>query len=51
VSISLFSDATSTPKLLGRWGDADAAGIEAGIDALKTVGCTNFQVSVGQTAF
>lgn len=43
VSISLFSDRTSTPKLLGRWGDADAAGIKAGVDALRTVGCTNFQ--------
>lgn len=45
VSISLFSDLTSTPKLLGRWGDADVAGIKAGIDQLQTVGCTNFQAS------
>jgi hypothetical protein len=28
---------------MGRWGDADAAGIKAGVDALRTIGGTNFQ--------
>ncbi|EFN56934.1 hypothetical protein CHLNCDRAFT_143466 [Chlorella variabilis] len=38
VAISLFSDAAATPKRMGRWGDADAAGIQAGIDSLRTAG-------------
>ena len=46
VAICLFSDSAATPKKLGRWGTADAAGIAAGIDALHTVGGTNFQVGL-----
>lgn len=47
VAISLFSDGACTPKRLGRWCAADAAGIKAGICRLATMGGTNFQVSFG----
>lgn len=43
VSICLFSDSAASPKRMGRWGDADAASILAGVDALHTMGGTNFQ--------
>ncbi|PSC67450.1 Cell surface [Micractinium conductrix] len=43
VSISLFSDSAASPKRMGRWGAADAAGIGAGIDQLRTISGTNFQ--------
>ncbi|KAI3434996.1 hypothetical protein D9Q98_003048 [Chlorella vulgaris] len=48
VSISLFSDRAATPKRMGRWGHADAAGVKAGIDTLHTVGGTNFQAGLDE---
>ncbi len=44
VAITLFNNGAATPKRMGRWGSADAAGIRAGVDNLYANGGTNFQV-------
>ncbi|KAL4425226.1 hypothetical protein ABPG75_009242 [Micractinium tetrahymenae] len=48
VAITLFNTAAATPKRLGRWGSADAAGIRAGVDRLDANGGTNFQAGLDE---
>eukprot|EP00887_Chlorella_sp_A99_P005282 scaffold1.g5282.t1 len=50
VSISLFSDSAATPKRPGTVAAADLCGIKAGVDALRTVGGTNFQAGLDEAA-
>lgn len=45
VGVALFSDAACAPKPLGRMATAKMDRIRAGIQALRTVGCTNLQVN------
>ncbi|KAL4435599.1 hypothetical protein ABPG77_002562 [Micractinium sp. CCAP 211/92] len=50
VAITLFNNGAATPKRMGRWGSADAAGIRAGVDSLYANGGTNFQVGLDEAA-
>lgn len=48
VSITVFADGAATPKKMGKWGNADAAGIMAGIRNIQTMGATNFQAGIDE---